>query len=138
MAYVTDTPFVVGIASKQPLCDLYVVDTEYFPNPFAFAISDRLYASHGRLIDEIIATAVTEQFVSTRYDLHMKYGATCSNVREIASDDDKISVRQDVDNLGGVFVIASVAAVVCLAARTVLLLKRRYKKSRVSASSFTQ
>ena len=135
MAFVDDTPFVMGIANKQPLCDLYVLDTEYFPNPFAFAVSDRLFASHGRLIDKIIAHAVIEQFVSTRYALHRKNGASCSNVRGIAIENDEASGRLDSDNLGGVFVITIVAAAVCLAAKIVLLVKQRHKTSRVSVSS---
>ena len=132
VAYVGDTPEVIGLASKQPLCDLYVLDNEYFPNPFAFAVSDRLFASHGRLIDDIIAHAVIEQLVSTWHDLHMKYGAICNDVKGTASDNGETSGRLDVDNLGGVFVIPLVAAAVCLTARAVLVLRRlTFKTSKI-------
>jgi ABC-type amino acid transport substrate-binding protein len=132
VAYVGDTPEVIGLASKQPLCDLYVLDKEYFPNPFAFAVSDRLFASHGRLIDDIIAHAVIEQFVSASYALHSQYGAICDDVKGIRNANDEASGRLDIDNLGGVFVIALTAAAVFLIAKAVLALRHlTFKSSRI-------
>lgn len=134
VAYIGDTPEVIQIASVQPQCDLYVLEDEYFQNPFAFAISDKLVVTHGRQIDDVIADAVARQLVSTWYDIHLQYDSKCDNVRGIGAGDATTSGNLDVDNLGGVFIISAVAAVICLAVRGVLLLKQHSKMSRVAVA----
>lgn len=135
VAYISDAPELISIASRQRPCDLYVVDKEYFPNPFAFPVSSRLFASHGHDINDAITRAVIEGFVSSRYDFHTKYGAICNNVRGISTDE-KASGRLNYRNLSGAFFSTLVAAVVCLAAKKVVdLVKQRHRSLKVSSSN---
>ena len=131
VAYVSDTPDLVAIALKQSNCDLYVLEEENFQNPYVFAISDKLYASHGPAINEIIVDAVANQLVSTWFDQHLNYGATCEKVIGLVSDEASRSGKIDVDNLGGVFIITVVAAGLCLLSRGLLFLKQQFKRPRI-------
>ncbi|XP_062501670.1 glutamate receptor ionotropic, NMDA 2C-like [Corticium candelabrum] len=135
VAYVSDTPDLIAIALKQSTCDLYVLEKEYFQYPFAFAISDKLFASHGPTINKIIADAVANQLVLTWLDQHLKYGSTCDNVTGLVSDEATRSGKIDVDNLGGVFIITLAAAGLCLLSRGVQILKKQSIRSRVAVST---